>query len=91
MTYYATSLCVGEVNQMCVDICPVQCVHTEDGLDRMVFIDPDACIDCGVCVPACPVSAIYAANELPEDQAVFAEIAALYFKDKDAARAMVPA
>lgn len=91
MTYYATSLCVGEVNQMCVDICPVQCIHTEDGLDRMVFIDPDACIDCGACVPACPVTAIYAADELPEDQAVFAEIAALYFKDKDAARAMVPA
>lgn len=91
MTYYSTLLCVGEVNQMCVDICPVQCIHTEDGLDRMVFIDPDACIDCGACVPACPVSAIYAANELPEDQAVFAEIAALYFKDKDAARAMVPA
>ena len=91
MTYYATSRCVGETNQMCVDICPVQCIHTEEGVDRMVFIDPDACIDCDACRPACQVSAIYAEGARPGDQALFAEITALYFTDRDAARAMVPA
>ena len=37
MTYYTTSACIDEVNQMCVDICPVDCIHVEDGVDRMVF------------------------------------------------------
>ncbi len=89
MTYYATSACIDEVNQMCVDICPVDCIHLEDGVDRMVFIDPDGCIDCDACVPACPRSAIYADADLPEDQTIFATIHPLYFRDRQAARAML--
>ena len=55
------------------------------------YIDPDECIDCGACEPACPVTAIFAEDDLPEDMAAFAEINVLWFKDKDAARAKVPA
>jgi len=73
-----------------VDICPVDCIHVEDGVDRMVFIDPAGCIDCGACEPACPISAIYSEAALPESMAIFATIHPLYFEDREAARAMVP-
>jgi NAD-dependent dihydropyrimidine dehydrogenase PreA subunit len=91
MTYFVTQPCIDELDLSCVDVCPVDCIHTEEGTDRMVYIDPDECIDCGACEPACPVTAIYAEDDLPDDQAAFAEINVLYFKDKDAARAKVPA
>ena len=41
--------------------------------DDQLFIDPVECIDCGACVPVCPVSAIYAADDLPEKWAAFQE------------------
>ena len=47
----------------CVTVCPVSCFH---GDDTMLYIDPDECIDCGACVPECPVEAIYDETELPE-------------------------
>ena len=46
----------------CAAVCPVECFH---GDDEMLYIDPDACIDCGACVPECPVEAIYDENDLP--------------------------
>ena len=91
MTYYITQPCVDTLDKGCIDVCPVDCIHFEEGVDRMLYIDPDECIDCGACEPACPVSAIYAEDDMPEDQAVFAEINILWFQDKDAARAKVPA
>lgn len=44
-------------------MCPVECFHYDD---QMIYIDPDVCIDCGGCVPACPVNAIYDEFNLPE-------------------------
>lgn len=35
---------------------------------NFLAIDPEACIDCGVCIPECPVNAIYAADDVPGDQ-----------------------
>ena len=90
MTYYVTSPCIDELDLSCIDVCPVDCIHTEEGTDKMVYIDPDECIDCGACEPACPVTAIYAEDDLPDDQSIFAEINVIYFKDKDEARAKVP-
>lgn len=49
----------------CVATCPVACFH---GDDTMLYIDPDDCIDCGACVPACPVQAIQEALDLPQEQ-----------------------
>lgn len=47
----------------CVDVCPVACFHEGE---NMLVIDPDECIDCGVCVDECPVTAIYSEDEVPE-------------------------
>ena len=90
MTYYITQPCVDVMDQSCVDVCPVDCIHFEEGVDRILYIDPDECIDCGACEPACPVSAIFAEDDLPDDQALFGEINRLWYQDKDAARAKVP-
>ena len=89
MTYYITQPCIDELDLSCVDVCPVDCIHYEEGVDKMLY--PNECIDCGACEPACPVTAIYAEDDLPEDQAIFAEVNVLWFKDRDAARAKVPA
>jgi NAD-dependent dihydropyrimidine dehydrogenase PreA subunit len=91
MTYVITQPCIDTLDQSCVDVCPVDCIHFDEGTDRMEYIDPDECIDCGACEPACPVSAIFPEDDVPEDQAAFKEINALWFQDKDAARAKVPA
>jgi ferredoxin len=91
MTYTITTPCIDVMDQSCVDVCPVDCIHFEEGVDRMLYIDPDECIDCGACEPACPVSAIFAEDDVPDDQAVFTEINALWYSDKDAARAKIPA
>ena len=48
--------------------------------EREVYIDPIECIDCGACVPVCPVSAIFALDDLPEKWADFTEVNAKYFK-----------
>ena len=90
MTYYITQPCIDTLDQSCVDVCPVDCIDFEEGVDKMLYIDPDECIDCGACEPACPVTAIFADDDLPEDQAAYAEINVLWFQDKDAARAKVP-
>lgn len=90
MAYVITTPCIDTTDQSCVDVCPVDCIHFEEGKDRMLYIDPDECIDCGACEPACPVSAIFAEDDVPDDQDAFKEINALWYSDKDAARAKVP-
>ena len=91
MTYVITTPCIDTTDQSCVDVCPVDCIHFEEGVDKILYINPDECIDCGACEPACPVSAIFAEDDVPADQAKFTEINALWFTDKDAARAKVSA
>ena len=90
MTYVITQPCIDTLDQSCVDVCPVDCIHFEEGVDRKLYIDPDECIDCGACEPACPVQAIFAEEDVPPDQAVFTEIDALWYQDRDAARAKIP-
>ena len=91
MTFVITQPCIDVQDQSCVEVCPVDCIHFEEGADRILYIEPEVCIDCGACEPVCPVTAIYAEDELPEDQSQFAEINVLWFKDRDAAREKVPA
>ncbi len=90
MTYFITQPCIDTLDQSCVDVCPVDCIHFDEGVDKMLYIDPDECIDCGACEPACPVSAIYAEDDLPDDQEAYREINILWYQDKDAARSKVP-
>lgn len=55
MTYVVTDECVKCKYTDCVDVCPVDCFYEGE---LMLVINPEECIDCGVCVPECPVDAI---------------------------------
>ncbi|MCC6164314.1 MAG: ferredoxin family protein [Acidobacteria bacterium] len=71
MAYVITEPCIGTKDTACVDVCPVDCIHPrkdegEFDATQMLFIHPDECIDCGACVPACPVEAIFAMDEVPD-------------------------
>jgi NAD-dependent dihydropyrimidine dehydrogenase PreA subunit len=59
MTYVIAEPCVDVMDQGCVSVCPVDCIHFDEGTDRMLYIDPNECIDCGACEPECPVNAIF--------------------------------
>ena len=75
MTFVVTESCIKCKYTDCVDVCPVDAFR-EGG--NMLVIDPDECIDCAVCVPECPVGAIFAEEDVPADQQDFiAENAAL--------------
>jgi len=89
MTYVIAEPCIDVMDQSCVSVCPGDCIHFEEGVDRILYIDPDECIDCGACEPECPVTAIFPEDSVPGDQQKYTEINAVWFKDKDAARAMV--
>ena len=67
MTYIIAEPCVNVKDKGCVEVCPVDCIHeAADGSSKILYIDPQECIDCGACVPACPVEAIFPEEELPE-------------------------
>ncbi len=91
MTYVITSPCIDVQDQACVEVCPVDCIHFDEGEDRMLFINPDECIDCGACEPACPVTAIFAEDDVPADEAEYKPINVQWYSDKAAARARVNA
>jgi len=71
MTYVVTETCIKCKYTDCVEVCPVDCFY--EGPEFLV-IHPDECIDCGLCVPECPIEAIYPDDELPNDQIEFVEI-----------------
>ena len=68
MTYVVTEACIKCKYTDCVDVCPVDCFREGP---NFLTIDPDECIDCAVCVPECPVNAIYAEDDVPGDQQAF--------------------
>jgi ferredoxin len=70
VTYIVGENCIKCKHTDCVEVCPVNCFY--EGPNTLV-IHPDECIDCGLCIPECPVNAIYAEADLPEDQSVFIE------------------
>src|SRR6478735_12032544 len=76
MAYVIAKPCIGVKDTACVDACPVDCIHPKKGTTyddgrpsfdevSQLYIDPIECIDCGACVPVCPVSAIFALEALP--------------------------
>ena len=74
MAYVIAEPCIDVLDVSCVSVCPVDCIHYDEGVDRKLFIDPNECIDCGACEPECPVNAIFSEDELPEDQVEFLEM-----------------
>lgn len=91
MTYVIADACIDVMDQSCIEVCPVDCIYFEEKDDRMCYIEPNECIDCGVCEPACPVGAIFEGDAVPKSSVAFTEINVLWFKDKDEARAKVDA
>jgi ferredoxin len=65
MTHVVTDACVNHKYQDCVAVCPVEAFKEAE---NYLVIDPDECIDCAACIPECPVGAIYADTDLPDDQ-----------------------
>lgn len=85
MTYVITSPCVGVKDGSCVDVCPVDCIHPASGEPEFeaadqLYINPEECIDCGACEPACPVTAIFEESAVPADEHKFIQINAAWFK-----------
>ena len=89
MTYVITEPCIDVIDKSCVEVCPVDCIHFEEGTDRKLYIDPDECIDCGACEPVCPVTAIFAEDDVPDQWKEYTELDAKWFKDPEGARARV--
>ena len=89
MAYVIAEPCIDVLDVSCVSVCPVDCIHFDEGTDRKLFIDPNECIDCGACEPECPVNAIFPEESLPPEWANYTAIDATWFTDKAAARAAV--
>ncbi|MDD4962415.1 MAG: ferredoxin family protein [Gallionella sp.] len=68
MTYVVSENCIKCRYTDCVDVCPVDCFRAGP---NFLVIDPDECIDCTLCVAECPAEAIFAEDDLPEDQLHF--------------------
>ncbi|NBV89033.1 MAG: ferredoxin family protein [Betaproteobacteria bacterium] len=71
MTHVVTESCIKCRYTDCVDVCPVDCFRKGP---NFLVIDPDECIDCAVCIPECPVNAIYAEEDVPSSQKRFIEL-----------------
>ena len=70
MTHVVTENCDACRYTQCVTVCPVACFR---GNEARLYIDPDGCVDCGACVPACPVHAIVDSFDLSPEQAHWLE------------------
>lgn len=71
MTHVITEPCIGSKDRSCVEVCPVDCIYETE---PMLVIHPGECIDCGACIPECPVGAIMLESDVPEDQLRFVAI-----------------
>lgn len=71
MTYLVTENCIKCKYTDCVSVCPVDCFHEGP---NFLSIDPDECIDCGVCVPECPAGAIVPDNDTTVDVDLWKDI-----------------
>ncbi len=91
MAFEIAEPCLDVMDQACIRVCPVACMHFDAGQDRKLYIDPDACVDCGACAPVCPGHAISADFALPARWMASVDIDALWYRDKEAARASVAA
>lgn len=71
MTYIVAEPCIKCKYTDCVDVCPVDCFYEGE---NFLAIHPDECIDCGACVPECPVEAIFSEDDLPEKWSDYLEL-----------------
>ena len=88
MTFVVTESCIKCKYTHCVDVCPTDAFR--DG-PNFLAIEPDDCIDCALCVPECPVDAIFAEEDVPPDQRAFTPLNAELAKIWKPIYAMKPA
>ena len=80
MAYVITEPCIDVKDASCVDVCPVDCIHTTDD-DRQYFINPNICVDCAACEPVCPVNAIFHEDDVPPQWKPYIEKNRRYFQE----------
>jgi NAD-dependent dihydropyrimidine dehydrogenase PreA subunit len=78
VTYTIAQPCVDLKDLACVEECPVDCIYEGD---RMLYIHPDECVDCGACEPVCPVEAIFYEDDVPEQWKDYTQANAEFFDD----------
>ncbi|MFL2803404.1 MAG: ferredoxin family protein [Dehalococcoidia bacterium] len=78
MTFIITSPCVDLMDRSCIDVCPVDCIYEAEELNQLV-INPEECIDCAACEPVCPVTAIFAEEDVPSEEDKFIDINYKFF------------
>lgn len=78
MAHIVTDSCIACKYTDCVTVCPVDCFH--EGPNFLV-IDPEECIDCGLCLSECPVNAIKTEHDLSTEELVFVELNYTLSKD----------
>jgi len=76
VTYVIAQPCVDVKDRACVEECPVDCIYEGN---RMLYIHPEECVDCGACEPVCPVEAIFYEDDLPADQQEYLAVNADFF------------
>jgi ferredoxin len=87
MPHIITEPCIGTKDASCVAVCPVDCIHpTKNEPDfataTQLFIDPDTCIDCALCVDECPVKAIFQQEDVPSEWNKYVQVNLDYYKSK---------
>jgi NAD-dependent dihydropyrimidine dehydrogenase PreA subunit len=89
MSHIITQACIGVCDTACVEVCPVDCIHptkdewkTQEKEGRQLYINPDECIDCGACLPECPVEAIFTEEDIPSDMQGFIKINSDFYNKK---------
>ena len=78
MTYVIAQPCVDVLDKACIEECPVDCIYEGD---RMLYIHPDECVDCGACEPVCPVEAIDHEDDVPEQWKDYYKINVDFFEE----------
>jgi len=82
MAYIITEPCIGTKDASCVDVCPVDCIHSTAD-DPQYYINPETCIDCAACETVCPVNAIFFEDDAPDQWKNYIDVNAEWFKNHD--------
>ncbi|HWG13754.1 MAG TPA: ferredoxin [Streptosporangiaceae bacterium] len=78
MTYIIAQPCVDVLDRACIEECPVDCIYEGE---RMLYIHPDECVDCGACEPVCPVEAIYYEDDVPDQWKDYYKVNVDFFEE----------